>query len=226
VFKFNKMTICTLLAVLNLSLVFSQSQAAAGLFDRLSSKRKGAVQGNKSSDGQTSGPVSPATYSAGKVSLVSYADDGRQESSVPVDSSLSIPVGTSESVPEYPVTSTSIEMVDNSTHCINCGQDDHCQSCVRHCRKNCKQTWYPRTAPYCQPGWGWNQPCWRRTADNYNCPRPQQMTPPPQRRVNIPEALPEESPANPPASEDVPETPSDESRSEAPFLPRQSAVRR
>jgi len=54
--------------------------------------------------------------------------------------------------------------------CFNCGQDDRCQSCERQCRKRCKQTWYPRVAPYCQSGWGWNQPCWRRAQDTTICP--------------------------------------------------------
>ena len=56
--------------------------------------------------------------------------------------------------------------------CFNCGECDHCITCTRHHRRKCNQTWYPRLAPYCETNWGWTQPCWRRMADNYNCPRP------------------------------------------------------
>jgi hypothetical protein len=58
--------------------------------------------------------------------------------------------------------------------CFNCGDDDHCQNCLRHGRKKFDSTWYPRIAPYCISGWGYTQPCWRRTLDTYNCP-PQTM---------------------------------------------------
>lgn len=56
--------------------------------------------------------------------------------------------------------------------CFNCGENDHYQHRTRSCRAMCKDTWYPRVAPYCQPSWGYTQPCWRRVADNYNCVRP------------------------------------------------------
>jgi hypothetical protein len=59
---------------------------------------------------------------------------------------------------------------DRSFRCFNCGEDDPRQCCNRNCRKKCGQTWYPRVAPYCQTGWGWTQPCWRRTQDTRNCP--------------------------------------------------------
>lgn len=55
---------------------------------------------------------------------------------------------------------------------INCGECDRHQGRVSHWRKMCHQTYYPRMAPYCMPEWGWNQTCWRRMKDNYNCPRP------------------------------------------------------
>jgi hypothetical protein len=55
--------------------------------------------------------------------------------------------------------------------CFNCGDNDHRQECRRCSNKHFGSTWYPRVAPYCETGWGWTQPCWRRTEDNYNCPK-------------------------------------------------------
>src|SRR5437762_662569 len=63
---------------------------------------------------------------------------------------------------------------DSSCPSINCGECDHYQRSSQFCRQQCKSTWYPRIAPYCQPGWGWTQPCWRRAEDTYNCPVPAQ----------------------------------------------------
>jgi hypothetical protein len=59
---------------------------------------------------------------------------------------------------------------------FNCGANDHYIDCTKFHRRKCGETWYPRVAPYCQPSWGWTQPCWRRATDNYNCLRPE--TPP------------------------------------------------
>lgn len=223
-FKFKNLVICPLFFAINLSLAFSQSQAAAGLFDLRSSKRKAAAAAaGKASESQADAPAIPGQGSAGRVSLASYADDGSPEASVPAPPPAS--VYHSASIPAYPLTSTPFEVADSSCQCVNCGQDDHCQSCVRNCRKKCKQTWYPRVAPYCQPGWGWNQPCWRRTADTYHCPRPQQLTSP-RRRVGIPESPAEEAPADAPILDVMPETPADELQTTAPALPRESAARR
>lgn len=61
----------------------------------------------------------------------------------------------------------------DSSACFNCGDCDHCIWYTQTLRRKCGSTWYPRVAPYCQAGWGWTQPCWRRMADNYNCPRPE-----------------------------------------------------
>ncbi|MBS0261796.1 MAG: hypothetical protein JSS02_07550 [Planctomycetes bacterium] len=93
--------------------------------------------------------------------------------------------------------------------CFNCGDEDRCQHCVRHNRKKFDSSWYPRVAPYCIAGWGYTQPCWRRTQDNYNCP-PQTMP-----RSSVParyedppalEAAPEDStgPEENPVPEDLP----------------------
>jgi|GEM_PF-6456682 hypothetical protein len=88
---------------------------------------------------------------------------------------------------------------DTSCQCMNCGENDHYQHCVQQCRKQCKSTWYPRVAPYCQPGWGWTQPCWRRAEDTYNCPPlPPSPTASPRKPYFVPEA---------PATEEAPNLP-------------------
>lgn len=56
--------------------------------------------------------------------------------------------------------------------CFNCGESDPHQGWLEFHRRQCHQTYYPRSAPYCQTDWGWHQSCWRRMNDNYNCPRP------------------------------------------------------
>jgi hypothetical protein len=212
VFNFRNNVVSALFLAVNLLLAFSSSQAADGLFDRWTSRtpanRKAAVAAAKSSETHTKAPASPTKVSTGKVRLAGYDDDGDLQSSgqaapTTIDQGYpppSIPAAPAESVPVFPVASSPIEVFENSTYCLNCGQDDHCQKCLRNCRKNCKQTWYPRVAPYCQPGWGWNQPCWRRAADTYDCPRPQQLAPP-QRRVSVPEAPAEESSVDAPVDD-------------------------
>lgn len=210
-FKTGHLAIGALLATMSLSLAFSQPQAAAGLFDRLSPKRKPVAAASKTSETQADKPASSAKRRAGKIALAVYADEGSGTSAIPVGPSPAMPSYPVETV--FPVTSTPIEGVDGSDYCFNCGQDDHCQTCLRHCRKQCKQTWYPRAAPYCQPGWGWNQPCWRRTVDNYNCPRPQQLASP-RRRSTIPEAPAVEPSMEAPVYEAIPETSPDDSAPE------------
>lgn len=221
-FKFRNTTICGLLVALYLWLPFSQPQAAAGIFDRVSPTRKAAAAAEKPSEARTDAPYSLARNSRGRVSLTSYAEDNNPESPVTTTPNPAIPA---ESFTVIPSTAAPFEMSDNSCHCINCGQDDHCQSCLRHCRKRCKQTWYPRAAPYCQPGWGWNQPCWRRTQDAYNCPRPQQMTAP-RRRIGSPESPAAGPPVSAPIYEVIPETSPDDATPEVPEPPRESAGRR
>jgi len=56
--------------------------------------------------------------------------------------------------------------------CFNCGECDPHQGWLEFHRRQCHQTYYPRSAPYCQTDWGWHQSCWRRMNDNYNCQRP------------------------------------------------------
>jgi len=76
---------------------------------------------------------------------------------------------TTETAPEYSDPLPSGWGYDSSP-CFNCGDCDHHIGCTQRNRRCCGQTWYPRLAPYCQADWGWTQPCWRRMADNYNCP--------------------------------------------------------
>ena len=95
---------------------------------------------------------------------------------------------------------------------FNCGDNDHYIECTRFHRRKCGETWYPRVAPYCEPHWGWAQPCWRRMTDNYNCPRLQASAPkPPPRKPrapSLPPATPPMEPEPPPASVDeLPESP-------------------
>jgi hypothetical protein len=91
--------------------------------------------------------------------------------------------------------------------CFNCGEYDHCIPCTRHHRRKCNQTWYPRLAPYCEPNWGWTQPCWRRMDDNYNCPpRPQSNSMRPQRATPQPPAAPSAEPLPEPEPPAVPTT--------------------
>lgn len=68
----------------------------------------------------------------------------------------------------------------DSSPCFDCGSGDRCQSWTRCCRKTCGSTYYPRFAPYCQAGWGYNETCWRRMADCNRCPQAAAMTPVPQ----------------------------------------------
>jgi hypothetical protein len=83
---------------------------------------------------------------------------------------------------------------------VNCGECDRHQGRVSFCRKLCHQTYYPRAAPYCMPEWGWNQTCWRRMKDNYNCPRPDFHGSSPE----PPASLPPQTPVMPPATTYLP----------------------
>ena len=78
------------------------------------------------------------------------------------------PVSYSE--PEYSDSMLPSGWGYDSSPCFNCGNCDHHIWCTQKQRRRCGETWYPRLAPYCQAGWGWTQPCWRRMADNYHCP--------------------------------------------------------
>src|SRR5262245_16342151 len=82
---------------------------------------------------------------------------------------------TTDTAPQYYETLPAGWGYDSSP-CFNCGDCDHCIRCTQWHRWKCGQTWYPRLAPYCQADWGWTQPCWRRMADNYNCPSAEPMT--------------------------------------------------
>lgn len=83
---------------------------------------------------------------------------------------------------------------------VNCGECDRRQGQVSFCRKLCHQTYYPRAAPYCMPEWGWNQTCWRRMKDNYNCPRPDSRASSPE----PPASVAPQTPVMPPATTYLP----------------------
>jgi hypothetical protein len=215
----------------------SQRHAAAGLIIPRSAKRKAAAAPEQPSTIQKITPTSGANGSAVKISLATFADDGYSAAPVPEsppalapdDPPASMPANPPASVPNAVDISAPMQPADESAHCFNCGQDDHCQTCLRKARKCWKQTYYPRTAPYCQPGWGWNQPCWRRTVDTYNCPRPANPNPTPRRRV-IPEPPADDEPSMEAPADEMPQTPpdaqDDEAVPEAPVVPRESAARR
>ena len=185
-------TICALAAALSLSA--SASQAA--LFDFLNPKRPAAPTARAQSPERRSaarGASAPGWQPAGG-SRVVQASYSEQE----------IPSGWGY----------------DSSPCFNCGDCDHNRKCLPRCRKFWGQTWYPRLAPYCQAGWGWHQPCWRRMADNYNCPRPEV----PVMQSPVPASPP--LPAPPPAAEPaLPEPPAVPTSSAAPVTRVNSAAR-
>ncbi len=86
-----------------------------------------------------------------------------------------------------------------SSPCYNCGEMDRHQTWIQHWRKKCHQTYYPRSAPYCRPDWGWYQSCWRRMPDNYTCQRPDYHGSTPQPHVSLPPATPVVPPPGVPA---------------------------
>jgi hypothetical protein len=86
-----------------------------------------------------------------------------------------------------------------SSPCYNCGEMDRHQTLIQHWRKKCHQTYYPRSAPYCRPDWGWYQSCWRRMPDNYTCQRPDYHGSTPQPQVPLPPATPVVPPLGVPA---------------------------
>lgn len=77
-----------------------------------------------------------------------------------------------------------------SSPCYNCGEMDKHQGWLQFWRKKTHQTYYPRSAPYCQPEWGWHQSCWRRMRENYNCQRPDYHASTPQPRMPMPPPVP------------------------------------
>ena len=107
---------------------------------------------------------------------------------------------------------------EKTFRCFNCGEEDRCQTGERRCRKKCNQTWYPRVAPYCQSGWGYTQPTWRRTEDTNSWQPPQPAATP----WHAPPVGPVPA-LEPGDSETLPEAPAPP---EVPAVPRETSSRR
>lgn len=173
--------ICTFLAAAGLSLAAAESRA--DLFDFLRPKRATAVSRAQSPDGRTFGA---GTYSSRNLwqpqqSAMTQNTQGASTGGIPA---TTVPSGWGyDAAPE-----------------INCGECDRHQGRVSFCRKICHETYYPRSAPYCMPDWGWNQTCWRRMKDNYNCPRPDYHASTPEPLL----PLPPQTPVMPPATTYLP----------------------
>ena len=131
-------------ALLAAGLSLAAVEARADLFDFLRPKRPAAVARAQAPDGRTFGA---GAYSSGNPWQPQPTGSNQADNYANYDFGGGGPT-------------------------VNCGECDRGQGKVSFCRKLWHQTYYPRSAPYCQPDWGWNQTCWRRMKDNYNCPRP------------------------------------------------------
>ncbi len=177
--------ICAALASAGLAL--AAAEARAGLFDFLKPKREAAAVRAQSPEGRTFGA---GTYSQSNLwQPQSSSVAGGAQSSWAYDAA---PGGNYASYD-----------FGGGGATVNCGECDPHQGRVSFCRKLSHQTYYPRSAPYCAPDWGWNQTCWRRIKDNYNCPRPDSRGSCPE----PPTALPPQTPVMPPTTTYLPPPP-------------------
>lgn len=181
-------------------------EARAGLFDWKPWQRKPVAEQTKvDADRPQAKSPKPSRITQASASEAAFvaAEDVPDAQPVEVVTDTSMPAVCDTDRPE-----PAMKMCCEKTFCcFNCGQDDQCQTCERHCRKKCHQTWYPRVAPYCQSGWGFTQPCWRRAQDCSYCP---------------PAQFPSASPLPAPALEG----PANEPLPPAAARPRESASRR
>jgi hypothetical protein len=216
VFKFDyridKWNVCAVSLTAIMALGFSE--ADAGLFDWKPFQRKPPA-----SQAKPAASASNRVIHAGGFEPVA---DSAGPMSSPINANPVVPIEVYEdSARPAPAMKMPCE---RTFDCFNCGEEDGCQSCLRKCRKKCNQTWYPRVAPYCQTGWGYTQPCWRRTEDTNNCP--------PVRLPNstswpAPAPAVEPAPALAPAMESPDaETPDAETLPESPVPPRATSSRR
>jgi hypothetical protein len=214
VLKTREWLIFALLAAVGLSYAVGESQA--GLFDLFSTKSKTSATNRAQSPdpGYEVETASPPPWMPREYDGVSQVGPVYQQadgSYAPID------FGECDSSPCFWPCSQGV--FGCRTWCkgplpgsFNCGDNDHFIECTRFHRRKCGETWYPRLAPYCEPHWGWTQPCWRRMTDNYNCPSQQASAPkPPPKKPHAPSsppAMPPTEPEPPPASvEDLPESP-------------------
>lgn len=177
--------ICSLLAA-GLSLAAVESRA--DVFDFLRPKRAAVVARAQAPGGSYGAPA----YSPRSLWQPQPAANGQGASAANAQNGLGYDAAPSDNY------ASSYDTDGGPT--VNCGECDRYQGRVSFYRKLCHQTYYPRSAPYCMPDWGWNQTCWRRMKDNYNCPRPDC-------RGSCPEPqspLPPQEPVMPPATTYLP----------------------
>jgi hypothetical protein len=206
------LAICALLAAGCISQLVSQSQAA--LFDFLRPKRAAATDDRRDPPrgAPSQAAVRQAAYwqqpgSSSAVTQATFFDSGAQ-TGWGHDSSPCSDSGCNNGCCKGFLHSLfCCGNCDTTSDCFNCGECDHCICTTRHHRRKCNQTWYPRLAPYCEQGWGWTQPCWRRMDDNYNCPRPAVISTKPQPRTYSPPPAPAaETLPTPPEPPSIPST--------------------
>jgi hypothetical protein len=198
---------------------FSTGNVQAGLFDFLRPKRPSAptVRGQSPAEPRTNTfTVTPvehhnpvATASAQYSSPPSWWEPAPSASSA-THASASTYASPSPSTVTSPSTFTAAPTYDagyESDSCFNCGEYDHCIWSTRLHRCKCGQTWYPRMAPYCLPGWGWTQPGWRRMVEEGQSLKAPSSSPPPLPAAEPPRTLPEPPKSLPEPPKSIPEPP-------------------
>lgn len=201
--KSRELVVYSLLAAMGLSFPVRESQAR--LFDFSSPKRPATVaRRGQSPDPAFSGSGPPIWQPEGEYAPLFHNEDD-----------CHLPTGWGyDSSPCYWPKSQGV--FGCRTWCggpvpgsFNCGSNDHYIDCTKFHLRKCGQTWYPRMAPYCQPGWGWTQPCWRRPPDNYNCQRPEAPQKKSPQRASEPPVAPTRAPPStaPPATVPPPAAP-------------------
>lgn len=213
--KFNGLKFTRWLIIVTATATLTAREAQSGLFDWKPFSRTTAASPKPA--------AKPKSQSKSKSSQIIQVSDS-DEASMPNElAPIAQPAGVVGGYPAYSYDSGYSEApamrvkCETQFDCFNCGEDDPRQCICRHSRKKCGHTWYPRIAPYCATDWGYNQPCWRRTQDNYNCPpqtRSRSSFPAP-REPAVSEPVPDDNPV--PETNPVPEDPP---------LPRQTSLRR
>jgi len=192
---------------------FSSDNVQAGLFDFLRPKRPATTTAR----GQS--PAEPRTNTFTVMPVEHHnpvVTAGAQYSSPPswwepvpaaVASTNASPSPTTFTSPSTFTAPSTYDAGYDSDNCFNCGEYDHCIWCTRLHRCKCGQTWYPRMAPYCLPGWGWTQPGWRRMVEEGQTLKPQSSSPPPLPAAEPSRTLPEPPQSLPEPPKSIPEPP-------------------
>ena len=197
--------ICTLLAAAGLSLTAGETRA--DLFDFLRPKKSAVVSRAQSPDGRSYGTGSLGTGSFGTGTYsprnLWQPQSGGANQNMPNAAASGAGAQSGWGYEAVPSGNYGSYDFGGGGPTVNCGECDRHQGRVSFCRKLNHQTYYPRSAPYCAADWGWNQTCWRRMKDNYNCPRPDYHGSSPE----PPTALPPQTPLVPPATTYLPAPP-------------------